>query len=222
MSLGTSGTVFVVSNRAASDPNGVVAGFADAAGRYLPLACTLNCTLAVDRVAGWLGLGRDDVPMETEVVFLPFLDGERTPNLPSATGTATGLRHNTNPGEILLAAYQGAVASLLSALDALDKHSTGVAEHASLVLIGGGAQGQTWRNVVRRLSGRPLRIAHGRELVAIGAAAQAAAALTGEDPVVLARAWGHGGGEEIPATEADEPTLNRIAAVQEAAMSLLT
>ena len=61
MSLGTSGTIFAVSERPGADPSGIVAGFADATGRFLPLAATLNCTVAVDRVAGWLGLDRDDV-----------------------------------------------------------------------------------------------------------------------------------------------------------------
>ena len=98
VSLGTSGTAFVVSMTPTADPTGVVAGFADATGRYLPLACTLNCTLAVDRVAGWLGLDRDAVEDGGEVVVLPFLDGERTPNRPQASGTITGLRHGTTPG----------------------------------------------------------------------------------------------------------------------------
>ena len=82
MSLGTSGTIFAVADRPAADPSGIVAGFADATGRFLPLAATLNCTVAVDRVAGWLGLDRDDVEPAGDVVVLPYLDGERTPNLP--------------------------------------------------------------------------------------------------------------------------------------------
>ncbi|MEA2608237.1 MAG: xylulokinase, partial [Chloroflexota bacterium] len=86
MSLGTSGTVFAVSERPSADPSGVVAGFADATGRFLPLAATLNCTLAVDRMATWLGLDREDVSPAGGVVVLPYLDGERTPNLPAATG----------------------------------------------------------------------------------------------------------------------------------------
>ena len=96
LSLGTSGTVFVVADQPSADPEGVVAGFASADGGYLPLVCTLNATVAVDRVAAWLGLGRDDVAPSGEVVFLPWLDGERTPNLPGASGTLTGLRHDTD------------------------------------------------------------------------------------------------------------------------------
>lgn len=184
LSLGTSGTVYVVSEVRANDPRGLVAGFADATGRWLPLACTLNATLAVDRVASWLGRDRDDVaPSSGSVVVLPFLDGERTPNLPDATGTITGLTHETTPGEILRSAYEGVVVSLLDALERID---TG---DAPITLIGGGARGQVWRDVVRALSGRAVTVPDAVELVAIGAAAQAASLLTGETPDAVARRW---------------------------------
>lgn len=98
------------------DPSGMVAGFADATGRFLPLAATLNSTLAVDRMATWLGLEREEVSERTDVVVLPFFDGERTPNLPNAAASILGLRHTTEPGEILLGAYQGAVLGRLDAL----------------------------------------------------------------------------------------------------------
>ena len=64
------------------DPTGTVAGFASADGRYLPLACTLNATVAIDRATEWLGLVREDVAPSEGVVFLPWLGGERTPNAP--------------------------------------------------------------------------------------------------------------------------------------------
>ena len=109
MSLGTSGTVYAVSKRRPTDPTGTVAGFADAHGDWLPLACTLNCTLAVDRVATLLGLDREAVEPVTGVTLLPYLDGERTPNLPNASGLLHGLRHDTTGGQLLQAAYDGAV-----------------------------------------------------------------------------------------------------------------
>ncbi|MFA9431795.1 xylulokinase [Egicoccus sp. AB-alg2] len=221
LSLGTSGTAYARSTRPASDPSGTVAGFADATGRFLPLACTLNCTLAVDRMADWLGLDRDEVSERSHVVVLPFLDGERTPNLPEASGLVVGLRHDTSAGEILRAAYEGAVASLIEALDAIDRHSSGVDPDAPLVLIGGGAKGATWRDVVQRLSGRALRIPAEAEHVALGAAAQAAGVLSGEEPSVIARRWGHGAGHEIdPVTRGDD-TLERIVATRTAASFLL-
>lgn len=221
LSLGTSGTVFAVSDTAAADPSGIVAGFADATGQYLPLACTLNCTLAVDRFATWLGLDREAVAESTDVVALPYLDGERTPNLPEATGLLTGLRHDTTAEEILLAAYEGAVGALMAAIDALAAHSSGLEPGAPLVLVGGGARGRAWQQVARRLSGRRLRLPGEKEFVAIGAAAQAAAARSGTEPASVARRWGHGQGRELPAAARDEATLERLARVQDHAAQLL-
>jgi xylulokinase len=90
VSLGTSGTAYAVMEERAVDASGTVAGFADASGRFLPLTSTLNATLAVDRIAGWLGLDREAAADQTAVVVLPYLDGERTPNLPRAAGIVAG------------------------------------------------------------------------------------------------------------------------------------
>ena len=94
ISLGTSGTVFAVSDHPTADVTGAVAGFADATGRYLPLVCTLNATKVTDTVARLLGMSTagldraalDSAPGAGGVVMVPYLDGERTPNLPDATG----------------------------------------------------------------------------------------------------------------------------------------
>lgn len=220
VSLGTSGTAFAVSTVRAVDPTGSVAGFADASGAFLPLAATLNCTLAVDRVAAWLGLDRDDAADRTDVVVLPYLDGERTPNLPFAAGSITGLRHGTSSQEILLAAYRGAAASLLDAVDLLDRHGSGLDPAAPLLLIGGGARGWTWQRVVGELSGRPLAIPAAGELVAIGAAAQAAAVRSGEHPVAAARTWGARNGATVEAVPRDEAAMERIRAVRGALQEL--
>ena len=140
ISLGTSGTVFAVTANPTSDPTGLVAGFADATGRYLPLACTLNCTTPLDTFAGWFGLGvedaldRADIP--TEVTLLPYLRGERTPDLPRSRGVLHGLTDNTTPDELLAAAVQGASAGLAMGLAALT--AAGVAAPSSLLLVGGG------------------------------------------------------------------------------------
>jgi xylulokinase len=219
MSLGTSGTVYAVSQRRPADPTGTVAGFADARGDWLPLACTLNCTLAVDRVATLLGLDREAVEPGTAVTLLPFLDGERTPNLPNASGLLHGLRHDTTAGQLLQAAYDGAVHSLLGALDlVLDEDAD---PSAPLLLIGGGARGTAWQQTVRRLSGRPVQVPEAKELVALGAAAQAAGVLTGEDPAAVARRWNTAAGPVLDAVERDEETLARIAGVLSDAAPLL-
>ncbi|WP_411760245.1 xylulokinase [Streptomyces tunisiensis] len=219
MSLGTSGTVYAVSEHRPADPTGTVAGFADARGDWLPLACTLNCTLAVDRVATLLGLDREAVEPGRGVTLLPFLDGERTPNLPHSSGLLHGLRHDTTRGQLLQAAYDGAVYSLLAALDlVLDEDAD---PSTPLLLIGGGARGNAWQRTVRRLSGRPVQVPEAKELVALGAAAQAAGLLTGEDPAAVARRWGTAEGPVLDAVERDEETLSRLAGVLSDAAPLL-
>ncbi|WP_406858966.1 xylulokinase [Streptomyces sp. HUAS MG47] len=213
LSLGTSGTVFAATRTRPAAAG--LAGFAAADGTYLPLGCTLNCTLAIDRIASLLGLDRDDAEPGGETVLLPYLDGERSPDLPGASGLLTGLRHATTPRQILGAAYEGAVFTLLRVLDDLftatgaDPHAPAVRERP-LRLIGGGARGHTWIETVRRLSGRPLVLPEGEELVAVGAAALAAGAAWGDDPVKVATAWGAGRGKELPARERDTATWLRV------------
>ncbi|NYI06340.1 xylulokinase [Allostreptomyces psammosilenae] len=221
LSLGTSGTVYAVSTTPTADPTGTVTGFADALGDWLPLACTLNCTLAVDRIAALLGLDREAVEAGGDVVLLPYLDGERTPNLPRATGLLTGLTHDTTPGQLLQAAYDGAAQALLGALDTVAVSGSGVAEDAPLLLIGGGAKGTAWRNTVRRLSGRAVVVPEQEELVALGAAAQAAALLTGESAAEIARRWETARGTVLDPLPRDEAAVERISGVLEAAGALL-
>ncbi|MFB7511930.1 MULTISPECIES: xylulokinase [unclassified Streptomyces] len=216
VSLGTSGTVFAATRARPADPG--LSGFAAADGTYLPLGCTLNCTLAVDRFATLLGLDREDVRPGGEVVVLPYLDGERTPDLPHAAGLVTGLRHATDPREILGAAYEGAAFTVLRALDGLlaacglDPADPAVRDRP-IRLIGGGARGRAWTDTVRRLSGRPVVIPAAEELVALGAAALAAGAVTGADPVAVATGWGTGDGEQLPPLPRDTATWDRIGGV---------
>ncbi|WP_327127734.1 xylulokinase [Streptomyces sp. NBC_01727] len=220
LSLGTSGTVFAASGtRPAS---AALSGFAAADGTYLPLACTLNCTLAVDKVAALLGLDRNDTAPGGEAVLLPYLDGERTPDLPTASGLLTGLRHDTTPQQLLGAAYEGAVVTVLRALDelllacGLDPADPEVATRP-LRLIGGGAQGHAWVETVRRLSGRPVVVPGSGELVALGAAALAQAAATGQDPVAIATGWDTGDDTRLPPVERDTETWERVGSVLERA-----
>ncbi|MEU6705857.1 xylulokinase [Streptomyces wuyuanensis] len=214
VSLGTSGTVFAATRGRPSSP--ALAGFATTDGGHLPLACTLNCTLAVDKVAALLGLDREDAEPGGEAVLLPYLDGERTPDLPHASGLLTGLRHTTTPRQLLGAAYEGAVFTVLRALDELplgdgDGEPRESGAHARpLTLIGGGARGRFWVDTVRRLSGRAVLIPRSEELVALGAAALAAGAASGRDPVAVATAWGTERGRELPAVPRDDAAWRRI------------
>ncbi|MEV3855846.1 xylulokinase [Streptomyces sp. NPDC050095] len=221
LSLGTSGTVYAVSGRRPTDPSGTVAGFADARGDWLPLACTLNCTLAVDRIAALLGLDREAVEAGGTATILPYLDGERTPDLPHASGLLTGLRHDTTGGQLLQAAYDGAVHALLGALDRVLSGDDAADRSAPLLLIGGGARGTAWQQTVRRLSGRAVQVPEAAELVALGAAAQAAGLLTGEDPAAVARRWDTARGPVLDPVERDEAALERISGVLAGAAALL-
>ncbi|MEU3225707.1 xylulokinase [Streptomyces sp. NPDC006976] len=224
LSLGTSGTVFAASRTRPASP--ALSGFAAADGTYLPLACTLNCTLAVDKVAALLGLDRDDAVPGGEAVLLPYLDGERTPDLPTASGLLTGLRHDTTPQQLLGAAYEGAVVTVLRALDellracGLDPADPEVAGRP-LRLIGGGAQGRMWVETVRRLSGRPVTVPGAGELVALGAAALAASAATGADPVAVAAGWDTGADLLLEAVERDLTAWERVGSVLERAAAPL-
>ncbi|MER7581155.1 xylulokinase [Kitasatospora sp. NPDC097691] len=211
LSLGTSGTVYAVGRERPADPSGTVAGFADALGRWLPLACTLNCTLAVDRFAALLGRGREEVEEGGTAVVLPYLDGERTPDLPGASGLVHGLRHDTTRGQLLQAAYDGAAHALLAALDGVLRAGGEDPEgDEPLLLIGGGARGPAWQRTVLRLSGRAVQVPEAQELVALGAAAQAAALLTSEPADAVARRWRTAEGPVLEAVKKDEDALMRI------------
>ncbi|MFD0352205.1 xylulokinase [Streptomyces sp. NPDC127110] len=221
LSLGTSGTVYAVGRTRPADPSGTVAGFADALGDWLPLACTLNCTLAVDRFATLVGRDREDVEEGGTVVVLPHLDGERTPDLPHASGLVHGLRHDTTPGQLLQAAYDGAAQALLAALDdVLRAGGEDPAPDEPLLLIGGGARGRAWQRTVLRLSGRAVQVPAAREPVALGAAAQAAALLTGEPADAVARRWRTAEGRVLAPVTRDDDTLERITSTLRRARAL--
>lgn len=184
MSLGTSGTVFAVTDHAISDPAGVVAGFADSTGRYLPLVATLNATKVTDTVARWLAADRgrfsemalEAVP-DPDLVLKPYFDGERTPNLPDARGTFFGLRNETTPGDIAAAAHIGVACGLMSGIDALA--SCGVDTSGQLHLTGGGARSIAFQQWVADIWGRPVAVHINQESAAAGACRQAAFAATG-------------------------------------------
>jgi xylulokinase len=195
ISLGTSGTVYAVSETATADASGAVAGFADATGRYLPLVCTLNATKVTDTVAGWLGVDHEGLdalalsapPGAGGVVFVPYFDGERTPNRPGASGAVTGLRTATTREYLARAAIEGVACGLLDGLDALT--ATGARTDGNIVLVGGGARSFAYQRVLADLSGRPVVVPDEPEHVAAGACIQAAAVLRARDITEVARAW---------------------------------
>ena len=211
LSLGTSGTAFTVSDEATADPTGTVAGFADATGRYLPLVCTLNATKVTDAVARLLGVDHaqfDALALEAPagaggLVLVPHLDGERTPNRPDATGLLSGLRTDVTPGQLARAAVEGVVCNLLAGADALGSETA----RGTVFLVGGAAHSRAYQRVVADLTGRAIRVPADDELVAAGAAVQAAALHHGYDFAKVAEAWGLGRGDTV---EPDE-TVDRAA-----------
>jgi xylulokinase len=196
ISLGTSGTVFAVSTQSTHDDTGAVAGFADATGRYLPLVCTLNATKVTDTMARLLGRDRDafealalDAPAGAGgVTLVPYFDGERTPNLPDATGSVHGLRSDASPELLARAAYEGVACNLLGSLDAVGRAGVPVAD-GRVFLVGGGARSAVYQRVLADLLQRPVHVPPPAEYVARGAAVQAAAVLHGQDVGDLAGQW---------------------------------
>lgn len=183
LSLGTSGTVFGVADRPTADPTGAVAGFADAAGGFLPLVCTLNAARVLTATAAMLGVDLADLDAlalqapagSGGLTLLPYLDGERTPNLPGATGSLFGLtRAAMTPANIARAAVEGMLCGLADGLDAL----TATGFHAGrLLIIGGAAASRAVQASVASLFGLPVSVPAPAEYVAIGAARQAAGAM---------------------------------------------
>ena len=200
ISIGTSGTAYVVSETPVADPSGAVAGFADATGRFLPLVCTLNAAKVTDAVARLLGVehhGLDRLALAAPpgaggVVLLPYLDGERTPNRPDASGVLAGLRSDATREQLARAAFEGVVCGLLDAVDALD-HLTPTGD--TITVVGGGARSQAYRRILADLSGRAVRAPDLGETVALGACVQAAAVLEGAPPEAVRATWPLPGGE---------------------------
>jgi xylulokinase len=195
ISLGTSGTAFAVSEHATADPTGGVAGFADATGRFMPLACMLNCTRVFDTIANLLGIPRAEAldragtiePGAGGLLLEPYFAGERTPNLPQAKGTIHGLTAETATPDLLLrAAVDGVAAGLAYCVDALRRLNV---DAPLVTLVGGGSAHPTWQQAIADAIGLPVVVRAGGEHCARGAATQIAAILRGETVGDLAKQW---------------------------------
>ncbi len=206
VSLGTSGTVYSVSESPTSDPTGSVAGFADATGRFLPLVCTLNATQVTDAFARLLGVDVDalgDMALRAQagaggVVLVPYLNGERTPNRPDASGALSGLRTDTTSEQIARAAFEGVLCGLLDGLDALASARVDAATtDRRTLLVGGGARSPAYQQIAADLLGTEVTVPDGAEHVAMGACVQAASLLHGVAPEDVASAWQLGSGRTI-------------------------
>ncbi|MDO5734983.1 MAG: xylulokinase [Propionibacteriaceae bacterium] len=208
VSIGTSGVAAMVGDLRPADPSGTVTGFADATGRFLPMATTLNAARILDFGCRLLGVDHDGLstlalasrPGAGGVVLLPYFDGERTPNRPGASGVFAGMTSATDRHDIARACVEGLLASLADAVAAVEKVAG--REAGRILLIGGGARSDAVRRLAPTVFGRPVVVPPPGEYVALGAARQAAWALSGaaEPPV-----WQMGEASEYDA--APEPEV---------------
>ncbi|OBI97178.1 xylulokinase [Mycobacterium sp. 1465703.0] len=185
VSIGTSGVVAAVTADPVRDDAGFVAGFADGTGRYLPLVCTLNGARVLDAAAAMLRVDHDELsrlalsapPGSAGLVLVPYLEGERTPDRPNATGALHGLRlSNATPAHLARAAIEGLLCSLADGVAHLRAHGV-VARR--ILLVGGGAQSRALREIAPAVFGMPVLVPTPAQYVALGAARQAAWALSG-------------------------------------------
>ncbi|WP_106505672.1 xylulokinase [Brachybacterium timonense] len=211
VSIGTSGVCAMVSDHRPQDASGTVTGFADATGRFLPMTTTINASRILETMRGWLDVDHEELsrlalsstPGANGVVLLPYFDGERTPNRPDARATMTGMSTSTTRADLARAAVEALLCSLADGIAALEQ-VTGT-QPSRIVLIGGGARSRAVQELAPAVLGRPVTIAPEAEYVALGAARQAAWALSGEaEPPV----WQQGGGRLVEA----EPTPQVIEA----------
>ncbi|WP_221585364.1 xylulokinase [Microbacterium sp. G2-8] len=188
VSIGTSGTVFAVSETPTRDASGTVAGFADAAGGFLPIVTTLNAARVLDAVAALLGVDHEGladlalaaVPGSSGLVLQPWFEGERTPNRPDATATLFGMTlASTTRENLARAAIEGVLCGLAEGLDAM--RAQGV-EAGRILLTGGAAQSPAVQRIAAEVFGLPVAVPDPGEYVALGAATQAAWALSDARP----------------------------------------
>lgn len=180
MSLGSSGTVYAFDPQPQARPDAAVANFCSSSGGWLPLICTLNLTNVTGAIREVLGLSLDDfnqlarqAPIGAEgISMLPFLNGERVPALPGATGSIQGLTlTNFNQANLCRAAIEGTTFGLRYGLDLLRRD--GLQSH-TILLVGGGSKSSLWRQIVADIMDTRVICAEQSEAAALGAAIQAA------------------------------------------------
>jgi xylulokinase len=179
--------VSAVGEAAPHDPEGIVAGFADATGRQLPLVCTLNGAPVLAAVTTMLGVDFDEMdrlalsaPAGAQgLTMVPYFEGERSPNLPAAAGALHGVStRNLLPANVARAAVEGLLASMAYCVDKIAAQGVDVRR---IILIGGGARSEAVRRISPAVLGAPVHVPTPAEYVAMGAARQAAWTLSQQD-----------------------------------------
>jgi xylulokinase len=188
VSIGTSMTVSMMADHHVNDPTGHVSDMSNASGGQLPLVATLNGARTVTAMGAMLRLSLGEMealsstapPDAGGICFVPYLDGERKPLLPEAHGALIGLtRASMTPENLARAGFLGLACAIADAIDDLIR--TGLTVD-TVTLIGGGSKSESLRHAVSDLTGRTVGWPEPREYAALGAAKQAAWALTGERP----------------------------------------
>lgn len=205
ISIGTSGTLYGINSEGIVDASGIINGYADAADRFMPMITTLNAAKVTDafrRILRVTTAEFDDMALAAPagangITLLPWLDGERTPNLPHATGHLQGIRTTSTSGDIARAAIEGVLCGLLVGEKVLVKN--GFTSSGRLVITGGGAKSKAYRQILADLTGRTVWISPVGETAAAGAAVQAAAAVLGCTNAEMAQRW------NLPLEVAAEP-----------------
>jgi xylulokinase len=195
ISLGTSGCVYGVTTKFVSDALGEINGYADATGAFLPMITTLNAARVTDTFRKLLGLTTyrfDELALSAPpgalgLRLVPYLDGERCPNLPNATGLMTGLRTGMGQELFARAAVEGVLCNLLEGYGLLA--ARGVKGDGRLIVTGGAGKSRAFRQILADLSGRSIWTSAVEETAAAGAAVQAAAALLGAPVAEIAARW---------------------------------
>ncbi len=177
LSLGTSSTVYSFSNGPAHDATGNVAPFCSSSGGWLPLVCTMNATNVVTGTVELLGKTVADIepalqstpPGADGLVFLPFLNGERTPDLPTARGSLQGISAtNFTPAHVIRATVEGVSFGILNGLDLVME-----GKRAEVIqVIGGGAKSRAWRQLLADATGATIQVPSEEESGCLGAAMQ--------------------------------------------------
>lgn len=192
--IATSGVVYTVSADPVFEHSGLVDGVADMTGAYLPLVSTLNAARVTDWMAGLLGVDCNRLAQMALAAGLggpetlaAFLDGERKPDRPQASGVLAGLTSSTRPEDLARAAHTGVLLALLRGERAIN--SAGVSTNGQVLIVGGGGRSPAYRQLLADLSGRPVRTADTDEATARGAAVQAAAVAAGTPVTQVREAW---------------------------------
>ena len=183
-SLGTSGTIFACCDKPVIDPQGEIAAFCDSADHWMPLLCTMNVTVATEAFRALFGW--DHTRMDAEIssvppgadglLFLPYLQGERTPNLPHGCGVLHGMTiSNLTPAHMARAAMEGVTLGMAYGLRRME--SLGL-KPTEIRLTGGGSQSPVWRQILADVFGYPVVTMESAEGAALGAAIQALHAAT--------------------------------------------